>query len=117
MHPEEFPEGEFNKVADHTLEQLDEDIEIFVEEHGGDDCDVNFGQGVLTVNLGSRGTYVLNKQGPNRQIWTSSPVSGPLRFDYAGNGRWVYARDGRELHALLETELSDAFGVRLELQR
>ena len=25
-------------------------------------------------------TQVLNKQGPNRQIWWSSPVSGPKRF-------------------------------------
>jgi len=25
---------------------------------------------------------VLNKQGPNRQIWWSSPVSGPKRFYY-----------------------------------
>ena len=31
-------------------------------------------QGVLTVKLGQRGTYVINKQVPNRQIWMSSPV-------------------------------------------
>ena len=37
--------------------------------------------GVLTVRLGGgRGTYVLNRQTPNRQLWVSSPVSGPLRF-------------------------------------
>jgi len=30
--------------------------------------------GVLTVKLGRRGTYVINKQTPNRQIWLSSPV-------------------------------------------
>lgn len=30
--------------------------------------------GVMTVNLGDLGTYVLNKQTPNRQIWLSSPV-------------------------------------------
>ncbi len=31
-------------------------------------------QGVLTVKLGQKGTYVINKQTPNRQIWMSSPV-------------------------------------------
>lgn len=29
---------------------------------------------VLTLKLGSLGTYVINKQTPNRQIWLSSPV-------------------------------------------
>jgi frataxin-like iron-binding protein CyaY len=32
-------------------------------------------QGVLTVKLGeSRGTFVVNKQTPNRQIWLASPI-------------------------------------------
>ena len=30
--------------------------------------------GVLTVNMGHLGTYVLNKQSANRQLWLSSPV-------------------------------------------
>lgn len=30
--------------------------------------------GVLTVRLGARGTYVINKQSPNMQIWWSSPL-------------------------------------------
>lgn len=43
-------------------------------------------QGVLTVRLGELGTYVINKQTPNRQIWMSSPVSGPMRYDWAPGG-------------------------------
>jgi frataxin-like iron-binding protein CyaY len=35
---------------------------------------VSLQQGVLTVRLGKHGTYVINKQTPNRQIWLSSPV-------------------------------------------
>lgn len=31
-------------------------------------------QGVLTLKLGAKGTFVVNKQAPNRQIWLSSPV-------------------------------------------
>ena len=30
--------------------------------------------GVLTVKLGAKGTYVINKQSPNLQVWWSSPV-------------------------------------------
>lgn len=31
-------------------------------------------QGVLNIVVGDRGTWVLNKQSPNRQIWWSSPI-------------------------------------------
>ena len=37
--------------------------------------------GVLTMVLDGGNTYVLNKQRPNRQVWLSSPVSGPRRFE------------------------------------
>lgn len=30
--------------------------------------------GVLTLKLGLHGTYVINKQPPNKQIWLSSPL-------------------------------------------
>lgn len=38
--------------------------------------------GVLEVSLPPSGTYVINKQPPNKQIWLSSPVSGPKRYDF-----------------------------------
>ena len=64
---------------------------------------------------------MLNKQPPNRQIWVSSPVSGPKRYDWVvggegeggGDGKvdgeWVYLRDGSTLGELLEREV----GVRV----
>ena len=61
------------------------------------------------------GTYVINKQPPNKQIWLSSPVSGPKRYDYVsmaedkGSGEWVYLRDGTTMSGLLEEEI----GVKL----
>jgi frataxin len=68
---------------------------------------------------------VINKQPPNKQIWLSSPISGPKRFDWvvsgAGQhekegstvdtgddgegGKWVYLRDGSSLSDLLKKEL------------
>lgn len=77
--------------------------------------------GVMTVKLGSLGTYVINKQTPNRQIWMSSPLSGPVRYDWrprevgGAAGDWVYARDGHDLVARLEIELSKLVGLPLKL--
>ena len=79
--------------------------------------------GVLTLLFPPHGTYVLNKQPPNKQIWLSSPVSGPKRYDWVvrgggkgdgeeeeeeeekEKGEWVYLRDGSTLGGLLEEEV------------
>lgn len=37
---------------------------------------------MLTLIVDGVGTYVLNKQPPNKQVWLSSPVSGPKRYDW-----------------------------------
>lgn len=70
----------------------------------------------MNINLAGIGTYVINKQPPNKQIWLSSPVSGPKRFDYVivsdgqeqkegtATGGWVYLRDGATLNELLLEE-------------
>ena len=71
-------------------------------------------EGVLTVALGSRGTYVLNKQAPNKQIWSSSPVSGPARYDWQGR-QWVYNRDGHELFHRLSQEMTELLGTTVTL--
>uniref|UniRef100_A0A2K5BYP4 Frataxin, mitochondrial n=1 Tax=Aotus nancymaae TaxID=37293 RepID=A0A2K5BYP4_AOTNA len=71
--------------------------------------------GVLTVKLGGDlGTYVINKQTPNKQIWLSSPSSGPKRYDWTGKN-WVYSHDGVSLHELLAAELTKALKTKLDL--
>jgi len=77
--------------------------------------------GVLTISMeiedeeaGSglnRYTWVLNKQAPNKQIWLSSPFSGPMRFEYSVNKAasdsyaWCSTRTGKELTRLLYNEI------------
>ena len=39
---------------------------------------------------------MLNKQPPNRQIWLSSPVSGPKRFDWVEKGGGGEGKEGKE---------------------
>lgn len=58
------------------------------------------------------GVYVLNLQTPNRQIWVSSPVSGPARYGWAvDGGGWYACRGGGGLWALLLRELGGGLSV------
>jgi frataxin len=60
----------------------------------------------LTFDLGTQyGTYVINKQPPNKQIWLSSPFSGPKRYDYI-DGKWIYGRENQTLGELLRQEMA-----------
>ncbi|MGH0181017.1 UNVERIFIED_CONTAM: hypothetical protein FKN15_005805, partial [Acipenser sinensis] len=71
--------------------------------------------GVLTIKIGGdHGIYVLNKQTPNKQIWLSSPTSGPKRYDWTGRN-WVYSHDGKSLHDLLTKEFSVIFNTKIDL--
>ena len=99
--------NDFHNTADRTLEVLQDAFDELDETSEGIDC--NLSDGVLTVTLGSAGTWVLNKQTPNRQLWWSSPLSGPKRFEYGGAG-WQGTRDGEALEELLENEVSEAVG-------
>ena len=112
-------EAEFDRVADDMLERLCEDLEE-IEPTAGEDFEIDYAMGVLTMVLDGGNTYVLNKQRPNRQVWLSSPVSGPRRFelgDPSGNalGHWRDVRNGDSLTSVLERELRDMTGVELLL--
>ncbi|XP_042303687.1 frataxin, mitochondrial, partial [Sceloporus undulatus] len=109
-------ETTYEKLAEETLESLMDFFDDLADKpFTPEDYDVSFGSGVLTVKLGGNmGTYVINKQTPNKQIWLSSPTSGPKRYDWTG-GKWVYSHDGISLHELLAKELSVALKTKLDL--
>lgn len=108
-----FTEHEFHGLADSALESLQDQLDALIEEKL-DDGDVTLEEGVLTIGLGTHGTYVLNKQAPNKQIWSSSPVSGPARYDWQ-DGKWVYKRGGIELFQTLSEEMSQLLGTKVDL--
>ncbi|XP_039317470.1 frataxin, mitochondrial isoform X3 [Saimiri boliviensis] len=115
-HPGSLDETTYERLAEETLDSLAEFFEDLADKpYTFEDYDVSFGSGVLTVKLGGDlGTYVINKQTPNKQIWLSSPSSGPKRYDWTGKN-WVYSHDGVSLHELLAAELTKALKTKLDL--
>lgn len=72
--------------------------------------------GVMTIKA-PQGTYVLNKQPPNRQLWLSSPVSGPKRYDWDHvRMYWIDTRDGSTLNALMRDELGVEYDISLPIE-
>ncbi|KAF8922331.1 Frataxin-like domain-containing protein [Mucidula mucida] len=104
------------------MDTLVEHLEQLLDESEHQEYELDYSvrhfrrSGVLTLKLGAHGTYVINKQPPNKQIWLSSPLSGPKRYDYSlPDGSWRYSRDSTLLIDLLNEELSSAFHKALNL--
>lgn len=102
----------FYYISNETLESLTEKFEELGDKYASqlsDEYDVTYSSNVLTVKLGPKaGTYVINTQTPNSQIWLSSPKSGPFRYDLIDN-KWIYKHTGESLHQLLSKEFSEFF--------
>jgi len=130
--PSPLTPEEYHDYSEHYFNVLIAELEKAQEE--GSDVEAEYSAGVLNVTIPAIGTYVLNKQPPNRQIWLSSPISGPKRYDWVlegdrmhekqdtrefAHGQWIYLRDGSNLTELLNGEMSlslpkDIYGVLLD---
>ncbi|XP_022108181.1 uncharacterized protein LOC110988710 [Acanthaster planci] len=108
----------FDTMVEDILESLLDFFEqLGDEEDVHEDFDVTYSSGVLTVKFGpNHGTYVINKQTPNKQIWLSSPTSGPKRYDFTGDD-WVYSHDGVPMLHLLSEEVSRIIGKDLNIYK
>ncbi|KAF3360993.1 hypothetical protein VDGD_07667 [Verticillium dahliae] len=115
----ELTDAEYHELADQYMDVVVSKLEELAETREG--FDVEYSAGVLTLNTPEHGTYVINKQPPNKQIWLSSPLSGPKRYDWAilgegqaekegtGAGNWIYMRDGSTLGDIFLKELDVDF--------
>ena len=105
-------EGDFHLKADSTLEHIQECIEDSLNDNLEEAV---LASGVLTFET-PRGIWVLNKQTPNRQIWWSSPISGPRRYEYIPETNdWVNTRDGIGLYDSLKEEMLEVFGKEIDI--
>ncbi|CAG2233911.1 FXN [Mytilus edulis] len=105
----ELSVNKYEEISEETLQSLSDKFDLLAETKDCDpEYDVAYADGVLTVKISDKwGTYVINKQSPNKQIWLSSPISGPKRYDFT-NGTWIYSHNGGSLHQLLTEEISQA---------
>ncbi|THV05964.1 Frataxin, partial [Dendrothele bispora CBS 962.96] len=111
-----LPLERYHRLSDSAMDTLCEDLENILDNLGNPSYEVEYSSGVLTLKLGGHGTYVINKQPPNKQIWLSSPVSGPKRYDYSeSDGHWRYSRNNESLSELLNTELSKTLETPVDL--
>lgn len=104
----ESKEYVFNDVANCTLQNILDSIEALIDKERLD-MDISLETGVLTIDCGENGVFVLNKQTPNRQIWLASPVSGPFRYNYTPSGEWLSTRDDYSLQSRLKYELESIY--------
>ncbi|MCJ1465968.1 Mitochondrial chaperone Frataxin [Pseudocyphellaria aurata] len=126
LEPESISLEEYSEIADAYFDSILTRLEHLEQERADVECEYSVRSpfpppdslslaypeqqaGVVTLTFPPHGIYVLNKQPPNKQIWLSSPVSGPKRYDYVrlpdGRFDWVYLRDGSLLTDLLSGEL------------
>ncbi|MBX9945485.1 MAG: iron donor protein CyaY [Reyranella sp.] len=95
-------------MSDSTFESLADSLLAALEEGIGTEVDAELQGGVLTVE-GDAGTWVINKHGPTRQIWLSSPKSGARHYAFdAASGKWRDTRGDGDLLAALSAELGVA---------
>ena len=102
--------GTFETEADRVLEML-----TAAFEDAFPDADVELSGGVLTIELEDRRTWVINRHGPMRQIWVSSPRAGAWHFAPDGKGNWTDTRQGHDLFKLLVEDVRELAGAELKL--
>jgi frataxin len=104
-------EHAFDTLAERTLQHLFARIDAELA-----DADVDLRGGILTIALDDGRQYVINKHGPNRQIWMSSPVSGASHYEHdAASGEWRSTRGGDPLLPRLARELAELTGTAIAL--
>ena len=106
-------ESEFNRLADDTMEAIEDAIEA-----SGADIDYDSAGGILTLEFANGSQIIVNKQAPLTQIWVAAR-SGGFHFDYDAAGDcWRLQGGGEELFACLSRYCSEQAGepVTLETQ-
>ncbi|CUF13011.1 frataxin, mitochondrial, putative [Bodo saltans] len=104
----------FNSAADALLEEMESAIEACDSDVVED---INYSDGVLNIDT-TKGSFVLNKQAPNIQLWLSSPISGPHHYNMINEeGRvvWRSDKDQHDLVEKMERELSEVLSVKVAI--
>lgn len=102
-------ESAFNVLADAELARLEAALEAC-----GADLDLeNKPGGIIEVEFENGSKVIINRHSAAREIWIAAK-SGGFHFRPL-DGRWVSARDGAELYALLAKVVSEQAGQAVSL--
>merc|ERR1712032_676355 len=117
----------FHVQSETTLRTIQYALEDLLDDYPTvfSQSEVTYDSNVLSIILPPHGTWIINKQSANEQVWWSSPLSGPRRFEWK-NRRWIYSRyscnfdndideKDRYLDTLLKAEIQALYGIDLKL--
>lgn len=63
-------------------------------------------EGSLSVNIKDLGEYLFNRQPVSYQLWGSSPITGPSRFNLQGD-KWIQEKKNISLQEFLDLEIKN----------
>ncbi|WP_375326786.1 iron donor protein CyaY [Candidatus Tisiphia endosymbiont of Nemotelus uliginosus] len=95
--------SKFSRLAERTIALIADTIEV-----EDDKCllEIDFQNDLLHITT-TQGIFVINKHSAAKEIWLSSPISGPYHFYYL-NGKWQ-TKTNDDLMLILEQELNINF--------
>lgn len=96
-------DSEFAKEVEEILNYIAEVVE---ENDPSGEIEIDIKDGILHL-ITTHGVFVINKQSAVKEIWLSSPISGPYHFA-KHTGLWQ-SRNGAGLYEILSKELNMNF--------
>ncbi|KAI0987200.1 hypothetical protein GJ496_004681 [Pomphorhynchus laevis] len=115
VQPSNFivPYTKYENLVKDTLYELDlkisKEIESFPDLSIDADVELSNNDTILKVCIDGH-HFVINRQSPSRQIWMSSPVSGPYHFNlnkFDGDFHWICMKSDKsvELESIVMEEV------------
>ena len=101
----------FETAADALLVELQAKIETALDAA---DPEVELRGGILTVEFDDGRQFVVNKHGPTKQIWVSSPLTGAAHYAWDADAKvWRSTRSDATLEVSLAADLEAASGMKV----
>jgi frataxin len=105
--------NDFEAAADALLARFQTRIETDLADA---DIDAELRGGILTVEFDDGRQFVINKHGPTKQIWVSSPLSGAAHYAWDEAAKvWRSTRSDATLETALAKDLAEASGLTVTL--
>jgi iron donor protein CyaY len=117
-------DAKFSAAAEAVLTAVSDAVEDAIESLPDSAADVTHSGGVVSLAVGDGRTFILNKQSAAREIWLSSPVSGPTHYVPCGDESaspssisWINSQPSvvPDLIDKLRLELSATLGSKVDI--